>query len=66
MSARKPKPPANVVSLADYRQHGVAASPDAAPQMMEKIRLVVWLADTYGVDLCVAAAVQRGGIPLVA
>jgi hypothetical protein len=62
MSARKKKA-TNVVSLADFRRPSVGSTtPQPDPDLMKKIRLVVWAANTLGVDLRVAAAVQRRDI----
>jgi hypothetical protein len=60
----KSKPPGNVVSLAAYRRSPVVAAPtEPDPHFMEKAQLVADYATAIGVDLRLAAAVQRGDIP---
>jgi hypothetical protein len=62
MTARKPKA-TNIVSLANRRRPSVGVAPQQPdPRLMEKVRLIVEMADTFGVDLRVAAAIQRGDI----
>ena len=46
----------------EHAQAGAAAPRQPDPNLMETIRLVVELANTFGVDLRVAAAIQRGDI----
>lgn len=67
MTARKAKPPTNVVSLADYRRrHGAVAPSDPDPRLMQKARVIAEFATSIGVDLRLVAAIQRGDIPPVA
>lgn len=67
MSARTPKKPTNVVSLAEHRRSpgAVAVAPayPAGADALENARMVAHLARRLGVDLRLVAAIQRGDIP---
>ena len=61
MSARKK--PANVVSLAEYRQRGAATLPPD-PRILYKARLIIEFAESIGIDLRLLAAMARGDIKM--
>ena len=68
MTARKPKPPSNVVLLADRRRPmpAVTVAPDYDGPGLENARIVLEFARRLGVDMRLVAAIQRGDIPPVA
>jgi len=67
MSARKPKPPSNVVSLAAYRKRNLVKRPPSSDgEIMHRARVIAEFASSLGVDLQLVAAIQRGDVPPVA